>query len=122
MAGSDVSDWLYGGTPRGDRPADLGYFVGFRIAQAYYERALALDSDFVLALHRMRRVTSQLGEFDDRSLDYALRAGRLNHGSESSRRKPCGSRSRCDQESQTAPKPVTSDPASAAARRVIAPK
>lgn len=39
MAGSDVSNWLYGGTPRGDRPADLGYFVGFRIAQAYYERA-----------------------------------------------------------------------------------
>jgi uncharacterized protein YjaZ len=39
MAGSDVSNWLYGGTPRGDRPADLGYFVGFRIAQAYYDRA-----------------------------------------------------------------------------------
>ncbi|HEX3761200.1 MAG TPA: DUF2268 domain-containing putative Zn-dependent protease [Kofleriaceae bacterium] len=39
MAGSDVSNWLYGGTPHGDRPADLGYFIGFRIAQAYYERA-----------------------------------------------------------------------------------
>lgn len=39
MAGGDVSSWLYSGTPRGDRPADLGYFVGFRIAQAYYERA-----------------------------------------------------------------------------------
>lgn len=31
--------WLYGGTPKHGRPADLGYFMGFRIAQAYYQRA-----------------------------------------------------------------------------------
>lgn len=30
--------WLYG-KPPGDRPNDLGYFIGYRIAQAYYERA-----------------------------------------------------------------------------------
>lgn len=38
MHGSDVSGWLYG-SPSEGRPADLGYFIGYRIAQAYYERA-----------------------------------------------------------------------------------
>ena len=38
MHGTDLSGWLYG---RGDdeRPGDLGYYVGFKIAEAYYERA-----------------------------------------------------------------------------------
>ncbi|HEY9226378.1 MAG TPA: DUF2268 domain-containing putative Zn-dependent protease [Gemmatimonadaceae bacterium] len=41
MRGTDVSQWLYnqgsvaGNTPR---PGDLGYFIGYRITQAYYER------------------------------------------------------------------------------------
>lgn len=39
---SDYADFLYGGAgenrPEG-WPADVGYFVGYRIAQAYYERA-----------------------------------------------------------------------------------
>lgn len=38
MHGSDFSGWLYGGQPEG-RPADLGYFIGYRIAQAYYANA-----------------------------------------------------------------------------------
>lgn len=29
--------WMYGKPPNG-RPADLGYFIGYRIAQAYYNR------------------------------------------------------------------------------------
>jgi hypothetical protein len=32
------SGWLYR-KPPGERPADLGYFMGFRIAEAYYARA-----------------------------------------------------------------------------------
>lgn len=38
MAGRDISAWLYNGSrsPPG-RPADLGYFMGYRIVQAYYE-------------------------------------------------------------------------------------
>jgi hypothetical protein len=36
MHGSDYAGWLYGGTA--DRPADLGYWMGYRIARAYYER------------------------------------------------------------------------------------
>jgi hypothetical protein len=36
--GSDYAGWLYDGGV-GDRPADLGYWMGYRIARAYYERA-----------------------------------------------------------------------------------
>lgn len=36
--GTDLAGWLYGGQVEG-RPADLGYWMGYRIAKAYYERA-----------------------------------------------------------------------------------
>lgn len=40
MNGTDISRWLYNqGTATADRPGDLGYFMGYRIAQAYYARA-----------------------------------------------------------------------------------
>src|SRR5262249_26050162 len=39
MNGTDISNWLYASTLRDGHPADLGYFMGFRIAQAYYDRA-----------------------------------------------------------------------------------
>lgn len=40
MQGSDTSQWLYGGADEATgRPADLGYFMGFRICQAYYQQA-----------------------------------------------------------------------------------
>ena len=40
MHGTDYAGWLYeGANARGDRPADLGYWIGYRIARAYYERA-----------------------------------------------------------------------------------
>lgn len=35
----DTSAWLYNGGTSKDRPADLGYYIGYKIAQAYYERA-----------------------------------------------------------------------------------
>lgn len=31
--------WLYGGNQETDRPADLGYYMGYKIAEAYYEKA-----------------------------------------------------------------------------------
>jgi hypothetical protein len=40
LHGTDFTGWLYGNPPEG-RPADLGYFFGYRIAQAYYDRAVA---------------------------------------------------------------------------------
>jgi hypothetical protein len=33
-----VTRWVWGGTPVGNRPRDLGYYVGYRITRAYYER------------------------------------------------------------------------------------
>jgi hypothetical protein len=38
MLGTDLSGWFSGGDVRA-RPADLGYFIGYRIAQSYYEHA-----------------------------------------------------------------------------------
>ena len=61
MHGTDTSQWLYNQrNETTDRPGDLGYFIGYRIAEAFYERAtdkrLALeaiievaDSDMFLA-------------------------------------------------------------------------
>lgn len=40
MNGTDISDWLYNQGATGDgRPGDLGYFIGYRITQAYYSKA-----------------------------------------------------------------------------------
>lgn len=38
-AGTDISSWLYNGAGTPDRPGDLGYWVGYRIASAYYAQA-----------------------------------------------------------------------------------
>jgi hypothetical protein len=37
MTGTDYSPWMYV-KPADDRPNDLGYFIGYRIAEAYYNR------------------------------------------------------------------------------------
>lgn len=40
MHGTDLSHWLYQGNRAGpDRPADLGYYMGYRITKAYYDKA-----------------------------------------------------------------------------------
>jgi hypothetical protein len=39
MDGASVDGWLYSGGKVEGRPNDLGYFMGFRICQAYYQRA-----------------------------------------------------------------------------------
>ena len=39
MHGTDSSQWLYNqGNATADRPGDLGYFIGYRIAEAFYAR------------------------------------------------------------------------------------
>ena len=39
MHGTDISQWLYNqGSATSARPGDLGYFIGYRIAQSYYNR------------------------------------------------------------------------------------
>lgn len=39
MNGTDVSNWLYQGEKARDRPADLGYYIGYKIAESYYKSA-----------------------------------------------------------------------------------
>lgn len=39
MEGTDSSRWLYGGSGGNGRPVDLGYWMGFKIAEAYYNNA-----------------------------------------------------------------------------------
>jgi uncharacterized protein YjaZ len=36
MHENELKEWLYGGQS-GERPADLGYFIGYRIIEKYYE-------------------------------------------------------------------------------------
>ncbi|MBC5991726.1 gliding motility protein GldB-related protein [Pontibacter cellulosilyticus] len=39
MHGTDLSNWLYNGLTSKDRPGDLGYFMGYKICEAYYKKA-----------------------------------------------------------------------------------
>jgi hypothetical protein len=40
MNGTDISDWLYNqGSTTDGRPGDLGYFIGYRVTQAYHNKA-----------------------------------------------------------------------------------
>lgn len=39
MTGTDLSRWLYQGDKSTDRPADLGYWIGYEITSAYYANA-----------------------------------------------------------------------------------
>jgi hypothetical protein len=39
MHGEKTDRWLYNGAGTPARPGDLGYYIGYRIAQAYYEAA-----------------------------------------------------------------------------------
>lgn len=39
MLNNDLSSWLYNGNKAGDRLADLGYFVGARICESYFNRS-----------------------------------------------------------------------------------
>jgi len=55
MHGTDVTRWLYNqGSATADRPGDLGYFIGYRIAESYYART----SDKRLALKGIIEVSN----------------------------------------------------------------
>ena len=44
--------WLYQGNRSKDRPADLGYYIGYEIAKAYYEQ----EEDKLVALDNLLNV------------------------------------------------------------------
>jgi uncharacterized protein YjaZ len=69
MHGMDLSGWLYGSPPEG-RPADLGYFFGYRIAQSYYERAVeGAGADLEASREAVREILTVVGfpDFLERS-------------------------------------------------------
>ncbi len=39
MDGKDLSNWLFQGDRAKGRPADLGYYIGYKICEAYYQQA-----------------------------------------------------------------------------------
>ena len=40
MSGTKTDDWLYNGLDdKRDYPADLGYYMGYKICEAYYNKA-----------------------------------------------------------------------------------
>ena len=39
MNRTNVNDWLYNGSAAKGRPADLGYYIGYKICEAYYRVA-----------------------------------------------------------------------------------
>ncbi|MCO6511743.1 MAG: hypothetical protein J5I65_13215 [Aridibacter famidurans] len=39
MSGNDRSNWLYQGEKAKDRPADLGYYIGYKIAENFYKNS-----------------------------------------------------------------------------------
>lgn len=39
MDGKDLSNWLYNGDRAKNMPADMAYYVGYRITKSYYDRA-----------------------------------------------------------------------------------
>jgi hypothetical protein len=57
MMGKDFSGWLYQGDKSKDRPADLGYYMGYRICKAFYDRA----SDKAEAVRRILNIADAEG-------------------------------------------------------------
>jgi hypothetical protein len=39
MNGTNVDNWLYQGDKAKDKPADLGYYMGYKIAESYYKNS-----------------------------------------------------------------------------------
>lgn len=70
MRGTDYSGWLYDGESAEGRPADLGYYMGYKIAAAYYRQA----ADKSQALHDILNID----DFDA-FLAASGYAGRLDH-------------------------------------------
>ncbi|MCB0635097.1 MAG: hypothetical protein KDC54_00685 [Lewinella sp.] len=38
MYDTETGDWLYNGQPANGQPADMGYYIGYRICEAYFEQ------------------------------------------------------------------------------------
>jgi hypothetical protein len=57
MLGTDISHWMYQGDRAKDRPADLGYYVGYKICESFYRHS----ADKHEAVRRMLRISDAPG-------------------------------------------------------------
>lgn len=66
MYGNDYSNWLYNGNNSKDRPADLGYFIGYRICEAYYNQATDKEKALnkILKINNFRKFLKKSGYSD----------------------------------------------------------
>lgn len=62
MTGTDRSNWLYQGDKSTVRPADLGYYIGYKIAESYYRKA----ADKRMAINEILRI-EDFSEFLEKS-------------------------------------------------------
>jgi uncharacterized protein YjaZ len=49
---TDISNWLYNGSKSKNRPADLGYYIGYRIAEEYYNKITNKEKAILDLLNR----------------------------------------------------------------------
>jgi hypothetical protein len=49
---TDISNWLYNGSKSQNRPADLGYYIGYRIAEEYYNKTANKEKAILDLLNR----------------------------------------------------------------------
>ena len=52
MNSNDITQWLYNAAPIETRPADLGYFIGRRICEAYYNKQTDKKQAIINLLNR----------------------------------------------------------------------
>lgn len=47
----DTGDWFWRIPENGERPPDLGYFLGYRIAKAFYDRSPSKEKAIAHLIH-----------------------------------------------------------------------
>jgi len=72
MSGTETSKWLYEGDRAKGRPADMGYYMGYRICEAFYQKA----ADKTDAVRRILALNDPEGLL--RESGYAEKAGAGN--------------------------------------------
>lgn len=51
---NDISKWLYNGNNSEQKPADLGYYIGYRIAEEFYNKTIDKEKAILHLLNRKR--------------------------------------------------------------------
>jgi uncharacterized protein YjaZ len=63
MLGTDINRWMYQGDRAKDHPADLGYYIGYKICEAFYHRT----ADKREAVRRILHITDAAAFLEESS-------------------------------------------------------